>query len=568
MQKHFLTKAPFLLISGCALFISISIFFSSCGTNASAEEFEKIKNTNSVTQLNKFIQQYPDVELTSEAKKIRNKLIFDSVSVINTVEAYENFIKEYPDSDEIKLAEENIKQLKNLNPVISTFRGNSQRNYYGNKCPSRLDEIWTTNMGSGKSFAYGKMFVWTGAGWTGQPLVVTEDTNTYIIQGCFDYNLKKIDAKTGKIIWKYKFDDIIKGTGSIWVNKNAENKEDKLVVMQGSRRGEGVSSKAGIVPSFRAISFGSGKELWRMNSKKTPCYSRDVDGSAATIGDTAYIALENGIFTVFDPNHNNSEMRDGIKQPKIHQEINLWNQDDIRAHGGNLVAESSPTVFNGRIYTVSGSGHVYGYNLATKKIDWDFYTGSDMDGSAPVTNDSCILISLEKEYIKGHGGVFKLNPSKPADQAPEWYFPVGTRKFALWDGGIIGSVAVNDKYIDESDTHIAAFLAIDGHLYVVDHKNLSDEMVPGPDGVKKYPKPKLLYKKYVGGSISSPIIVGNRIVACTYEGIYLFEHDKDMNFKLLDEKKGVSCEASPICWDNKIFIVSNTTGLMYCLGEK
>ncbi len=563
--KH-TSSIKIILFSIFSAFILFS--FNSCESSASAKEFEKIKNSTSVEAFCQFINQYPDTDQTAEALKIRNQLVFDSILQINTVKKYEEFIEQYPDAEQIATAKQKIEELKGLRAVVSTFRGNSQRNYYGNKCPSRLDEIWTVNMGAGKSFAYGKMYVWTGAGWTGQPLVVTEDTNTYIIQGCFDYNLKKIDASNGKLIWKYRFDDIIKGTGTIYINKKAKNKDEQVLIMQGSRRGEGVSSTAGVAPSFRAVSYYSGKELWRMNSKKTPCYSRDVDASAVILGDTAYIGLENGIFTVFDPNPANAEQRNSILQPKIYQETNLWNDADIKAHGGNLVAESSPTIFNGRVYIVSGSGHVYGYNLKTKKIDWDFYIGCDMDGSAPVTNDSCLMVSVEKEYIKGHGGVFKLDPSKPEKEAAEWYFPVGTKKFAFWDGGIIGSVAINDQYIEETDTHLAAFLAIDGYLYVVDHKNITDEKVPGPDGVTKYPKPKLLFKKYVGGAISSPIIVGNKIVACTYEGIYLFEYDKDMNFKLLDQKKGISFEASPICWDNRIYVVSNTTGLMYCFGEK
>jgi hypothetical protein len=103
---------------------------------------------------------------------------------------------------------------------------------------------------------------------------------------------------------------------------------------------------------------------------------------------------------------------------------------------------------------------------------------------------------------------------------------------------------------------------------VVDHKNLSDEKTLGPDGVTYYQKPKLLFKQYVGASITSPIIVGNKIVACTYEGIFLFEYDKNLKFKLLAQKKGISFEASPICWNNRIYVVSNTTGLMYCFGEK
>jgi outer membrane protein assembly factor BamB len=367
-------------------------------------------------------------------------------------------------------------------------------------------------------------------------------------------------------VWKYKFDDIIKGTGTIWINEKAQSDDEKLVIMQGSRRGEG--TKGDMALSFRGISYATGKELWKMNSKKTPSYSRDVDGSAAFIGDTAYIDLENGIFTTFSPDPKKGSERNGVFQPQIYSETNLWNDADIKAHGGNLVAESSPTHLGDRIYIVSGAGHVYGYNLKTHKVDWDFYIGSDMDGSAPVTNDKCLLVTVEKEYIKGDGGVFKLDPSKPEKEAALWYFPVVSKHFAFWEGGIIGSAAVNDRYISENDTHIAAFLAIDGNLYVVDHKNITEETTFGPDGVTKYRKPKLLFKQYVGASISSPIIVGNKIVACTYEGIFLFEYDKNMNFKLLDKKKGISFEASPICHNNRIYVVSNTTGLMYCLGEK
>jgi outer membrane protein assembly factor BamB len=548
--------------------ISISALFclNSCGTNVSAEEFEKLKNSGSISELNEFINKNQRARQLPQVIMLRDQLIFDSVSRINTKDALDWFILNYPEAEQVGKAKQKIEELKGIRAVISTFRGNAQRNYYGDKCPSRLDEIWTANMGSGKSFAYGKMYVWTGAGWTGQPLIVQEDSLTYIIQGCFDYHLKKIDAQKGKLIWQYKFNDIIKGTGSIWINRNAENKDERVIVMQGSRRGEGGNST--LAPSYRAVSYFSGKELWRLNSKRTASYSRDVDGSALTLGDTAYIGLENAIFTVFDPNPQNGEMREGIFQPKILQETNLWTDADIKAHGGNLVIESSPTYLNGKIYIVSGSGHVYGYNLASKKVDWDFYIGADMDGSAPVTNDSCLLVSVEKEYIKGHGGVFKLDPSKPENEAAVWYFPTGSKRFAFWDGGIIGSVAVNDKYINDNETHLAAFLAIDGFLYVVDHKTLTDQKVLGPDGVTLYPTPKLLFKQYVGASISSPIIVGNRIVACTYEGIFLFEHDKDLKFKLLDKKKDISFEASPIVWNNRIYVVSNTTGLMYCLGEK
>jgi outer membrane protein assembly factor BamB len=544
------------------------IILWSCNGNATAQKFDKIKNSNSILALAKFIDENPSADQTAEAIKLRNKLIYDSISKINSVKEYKKFVKYFPGAEQAEAAKKKIKELSGTHIVISTFRGNFQRNYYGDKCPSRLDEIWTLNLGSGQSFAYGKMYTWTGAGWTGQPLVVEEDSSkTFLIQGAFDYNVRKINAKTGKVVWKYKFDDVIKGTGTIWVNPKPDKPENAVVIMQGSRRGE-VLPNPNVRPSFREISYFTGKELWKLDVVETPSYSRDCDGSALVYNDTAYIGLENGKFVVFNPDHQFAAEKTGIIQPKIYQDFNMWEEPDIQKHHNNLVNESSLTQLNGKVYLTGGSGRVYGYNLKTRKFDWEFYVGPDLDCSAPVTHDSCLLVNCKPVYGAKVGGVFKLDPSKDPKEAAQWFFPVGNKKFAFWDGGIIGTVAVNDKYVKETDQHIAAFLAIDGNLYVVDQNKLSGEKCTGPDGVTTYPEPKLLFKKYVGASISSPIIVGNKLVACTYEGIYLFEFDKDMNFKLLEQKKGISFEASPICWNNRIYVVSNTTGLMYCFGEK
>ena len=142
----------------------------------------------------------------------------------------------------------------NIEILISTFLGNSSRNYYGNKAPEKLNSIWNLYLGEGVSPAYGKQKVWKGAGWTGQPLLVRENNEFFLIQGAFDYNLKKIKAKTGEVVWQYKFDDILKGTPSIWYNKNAKNKDDEYVIMQGSRFGYWNTLDDKYIPSFRAVS--------------------------------------------------------------------------------------------------------------------------------------------------------------------------------------------------------------------------------------------------------------------------------------------------------------------------
>ena len=182
-----------------------------------------------------------------------------------------------------------------INVIIKTFRGNEKRNYYGNNAPNKLKPIWKIDLGNGKSLVHGNPKVWAGAGWTGQPLLFLENGKPFIIQGAYDYNLRKIDAKTGKISWAYKFDDIVKGTGTIWENPNPDKPENRFIIMQGSRYGFKNDWKANVIPSYRGISLITGKELWRLNVRRTYSYSRDVDGSSLVLNDTAYIGLENGI---------------------------------------------------------------------------------------------------------------------------------------------------------------------------------------------------------------------------------------------------------------------------------
>ena len=450
------------------------------------------------------------------------------------------------------------KEHNNIEVLISTFLGNETRNYYGNEAPNKLDTIWKIYLGEGVSPAYGKEKVWKGAGWTGQPLLVKENNELFLIQGTFDYNLKKINAKTGKIVWQYKFDDIIKGTPSIWHNKNAKNSENEFIILQGSRHGYWTSHDDKYIPSFRAISYLTGKELWRLNVKKTDSYSRDVDGSALIINDTAYLALENGIFTVFSPNPAHKEMLDGKMQPKVYQEIQYYTKKDIELHGSDLVSESSPTLLNNKIYTLSGTGRVYAYNLKTRQNDWEFYIGTDLNGSAPTTNDNCLLLPIEKQYVKGSGGVMKIDPTKPPEECVIWFYPTKNKKWYHWEGGIIGSVSCNDSYIKDNEKYFAVFLDVTGELTVVDHKSIDKKKtVLGPDSLTVYPTPKLIAKVQIPGTISTPIIVNDKIIAGTDNGIFLYQLVKakrnKYELKLLDKVEDLEIDATPIVWNGKVY---------------
>jgi len=462
-----------------------------------------------------------------------------------------------------------IKSKQDVEILIGTFRGNEERNFYGWGEPSGLDIIWKFYLGEGETVISRKLGsrIWAGAGWTGQPLMVREGPDTFLIQGAYDHNLRKLSAATGEEIWKYSFDDVVKGTGTLWMNPHSAEPENSLILFQGSRLGAGNFLDSEHIPSFRAISYFSGQELWRLDVKWTDSYSRDADGSGLVIDDTLYMALENSLLTVINPDPLKAEVRDSMLQPEIIRELVLYTEEDVIAHKKNVVTEASPARLKDHLFVASGAGHVYGYNLNNGEIDWDFFIGSDLDGSVVVTSDSCLLVPVEKQYIPGRGGVFKLNPAMEPEHSVIWYFAVQDTLYEGWEGGVIGTPGINDSYIQENDMKLAAIPSLDGFTYIIRHDKIDPgKTTEGPDGETTFPVPLLVAQLETGASISSPVLTGNRLITAGYEGIYLYSYDSSGIFTLLDKYCSVF-EASPVTWGDRIYIAARD-GYLYCFGIK
>jgi len=123
-----------------------------------------------------------------------------------------------------------------IKPLIHTYLGDEQRNYYGNSAPNKLRIKWKTHLGTGYTMISGKKKIWSGAGWTGQPLVISENNELYLIQPTLSHYLRKIRARDGKVIWSCNLGDVIKGTPT-FVTTRSKNPEHKFLVISGSRRG-------------------------------------------------------------------------------------------------------------------------------------------------------------------------------------------------------------------------------------------------------------------------------------------------------------------------------------------
>jgi len=480
--------------------------------------------------------------------------------------------KKQHESETIKTDTTSTKQTDtiaaDIKLIIPTFLGNETRNYYGENPPAALNILWKTFIGGGHTNIKSTSgTIHYGAGWTGQPLLTEEQGTLYLFQGSYDHNLRKINAETGEVLWKFDCGDAVKGTGTLWYNPKSENPDEKLILIQGSRQGVNVSLRSEDIYSLKGISGISGEELYRLNVENTPSVSRDVDGSALIVNDTAYIGLENGMFVIFNPNPGESYRVNNHYEPEEIFKTRLYTKEELSKHGGQIVTEASACRIGRMLYIASGSGSVAGFDMDKKEITWRFHIGSDLNGSCVATEDSCLLVPVEKQLIPGNGGMLKLDPRKPPEDAVVWYYPTGNLDLNSWQGGVIGSPAVNDRYKTKVGKNLCAFSAMDGYVYVVDYMETEEDVFArGFDGKSLYPKPKLIFKYKIGSSISTPLLFENKLIAAGYGGIYLFEYNENYEFKLLDNLTR-TFEATPISHNGKIFIAAKD-GYLYCLGEK
>jgi len=288
-----------------------------------------------------------------------------------------------------------------VKPLVGTYLGDNQRNFYGNVAPSKLNVKWRTPLGSGKTmFGTSDVRTWKGAGWTGQPLVIEEAGELYLIQGTLSHHLKKIRARDGKVIWSTSVGDVIKGTPTfIDVGGPVETRYTLIV---GSRSGFGQHWRNGTAHSLHGISYTTGKILWRHNSRATASNSRDCDASAVVVGSKAAIPLENGDFTIFSPDARKTHIVGGFPAPKISKQYPLFRDSDRELYGSELCCESSPTMIGSTAYVAAGVGRVYACGLgmfggARVKLD----CGGDLNGTMPLTNDGQLLLGIEKQFIAG-----------------------------------------------------------------------------------------------------------------------------------------------------------------------
>ncbi len=479
-----------------------------------------------------------------------SSIVPDTLAVADTVE----ITSVIPDTVEIIISQPPQREI-----LLASFLGGGPRRFYGRGEITQFTVNRKLYIGGGKTTVRKQTKTWYGAGWTGQPLLVRDGGDIFIIQSCYDHHLRCISADSLKVVWMHQLDDIQKGCGTVYQYSSGDSL-DMLVVLQGSRLGLGKSLFEDRIYSMRAIDFDTAEELWRLNITKSHSYSRDNDASPLVLDNAIFNVGENSI-GYFLPKNPFDTVTDGQWQtPRIDTTLTLYARRDMKIHGGNLVAEASPSLCGDLIMVTTGAGHVYGIHKESRKICYDLNIGADMDGTPVVNRDNHVLQTVEKQYIKGRGGLIKLDPTKSADQSILWYLPVKDTTFVSWDGGIIGSCAINDEYITEEQPPLFAVIAMDGNLYVGYQNRLSGGTEIGYDGKTQLPTPQLVATISLTSSIATPIFTNaNQLVVPTYNGLYFFKITYGDTIKVERRAhvlRGLSIEATPTVWGDCLYVAS------------
>ena len=438
---------------------------------------------------------------------------------------------------------------------VTCFRGNAQRNYYGEGPAPRghVRTLWRAAIGGDPTEPN-----WNGIGWTGQPLIVEwprevrrwmnfltgEGPEREVIVGALDGQVHFFDADTGKRSRKalaLKPRNPIKGTVSV-----DPRGYPLLYVGTGLAR-----SRAG----FRVFSLLDFRELLLEPGRRKDAPRRwpSFDSNALVLRDHVFVPGENGIF------HDlrlNARWEPDTGALEIAPETSrVW----LTSAG----VESSLAVWEDYAYCADNRGALWRISLddptETKKLR---SLGDDADSTITFDDDGSFYVGIEVDRRgRGNGTLYKLRAPE-GELVWRWDFPAtaGPSRDPMHkiNGGILSTPAVwpEGGLVFVTTAHDGKTNR--GRLVALDRET----------GQIRW------QLKLRGYSWSSPVVVDGVVVAADSRGsVYL--RDAATGETLLEDENGQpreyldvggTVESSPVVWEGRIYL-GVRGGALVCLGE-
>lgn len=543
----------------------------------------------SMTTMTKDSTQNKDTPSTSPDTAVTNPVGTDELPEEETISFQPHCVDSTDPAKYMKLTQINVngKTLSNISKYkskseisfgmgknytnvegIVTFRGNNFRDepVYGlaNMKHNRLKQMWTYQ--TGRMNSHGKL--WTGSGWTGQPLVVKwpretkqimnmysfakeKDDLVEVIYACLDGNIYFLDLKTGKqtrdtLTIGYTF----KGAGTL------DPRGYPIMYV-----GAGYNSNQGTAKVF-AISLIDGSILYTFGDKDP----FSLRGSLSFFDSSALIDAETD--TLIYPGENGILylIRLGTKYDaaagtlSIHpKRVVKWNYMGLRSSTSKywLGMEDSAVIFKGYLYIQDNGGHFMCLNLNTLQLVWVQDCLDDSNGSP--------VLSIEdgRAYLYASTSFHLGWRSNKTATIPIWKIDAETGEI-VWQtdyecqsvhdvsGGVQSTIAIGKEKL--SDRIYVTVSRTDG-IY-----NGVLACLSKTDGQK-------LWEHKSAYTWSSPVCVyneegdGHVLYANSAGKLYLLDGETGEKKDELAISTGC-IEASPVVYDNRLVI--GTRGCQIC----
>lgn len=463
-------------------------------------------------------------------------------------------------------------------PGLSMFRGNAHRAYYGEgPVPRNPRVLWRFPEGSamsGSSSEGGESRIWSGTGWTGQPVVLEREGRIRVMFGAYDKAVHFLDGDTGeRFLPDLATGDIIKGSV-------AADPDGYPLLYTGSRDN-----------FFRVIALDRAEPavLWKLDAASVPrpVWNNDWDSSPVIIGDYLFEGGENSYFFIIKLNRSFTEEGKVAVDPQVVLAYPGYNDDLFKAIGDRQVSiESSPAVHldplrGDRVYFTNSGGRVVGLDIGVLGLShagyrvagqapqveghafppvppspadpsfplvFDFWTGDDVDASVVVDEEGMLYVAAELERMlpraKEVGQLMKLDPYREGHPLV-WSVadPAQGGK-----GGIWATPALHGELL-YVPTHT-------GRLLAVDRK----------DGAIVWEKP------FTYHAWGSPAVVDDTLIVGDTEG---WLHAYDLRQPREDPPElwkvqvpgGGALESTPAVWHGRIYVGSRN-GYFYAFGDE
>ena len=425
---------------------------------------------------------------------------------------------------------------------LLTFRGNPTRTFYGaGPVPTAPEVIWQFPEGGpmcSNSSVGSEVSTWCGSGWTGQPSIFEREGRTWVAFGAYSRNVHFLDADDGtRLLPDFETGDIIKGSVTI-------DPDGYPLLYTGSRDND-----------YRVIAFDreEPEELWALNAfDVSPTrWNNDWDGAGLVIDDYLFIGGENSQFHIVKLNRGFDPLGLVTVDPQLVFNTPGWDDELLRAVGGNVSIESSVAISGNVVYFANSGGLIQGWDISGL-VDgveptqvFRYWAGDDIDATLVIDEDGMIYAGIE--YERGNtrsqevGQIIKLDPSNPDDPLV-W----GVDERPHLDSGVWATPGLHrDLLVVPTDT---------GKILGLDRDTGEERWT----------------LKLAGPTWSSPVIVDDVWVQADCAGVLRGFDVSDTSVEpplLWEVSLGGGCiESTPAVWDGRI-VVGTRAGWIYALGD-